>query len=52
MAANLQTTFWNACFWIIMFEFHLKYHLDWTKGPFDNKPADDGLTPNRRQAII
>ena len=55
MAAISQTTFSDVVLWKKMFKFRLKFH--WSVFPNSNwqSPSiasDNGLAPNRRQAII
>ena len=54
MASFLQTIFWDAFSWMksILVKISMKFV---PKGPIDNKPStgsDNGLVPNRRQAVI
>ena len=55
MAAIFQTTYSNACFLMKMYKFRLRFH--WSLFPSvqstkSNIGSDNGLAPNRRQAII
>ena len=55
IAAILQTTFLNAFSWMKTFEFKIKFHWNMLFGfnwQYVNIGSDNGLTPNRRQAII
>ena len=53
MAAIFQTTFSNACSWMKMYEYRLKFH--WSLFPrvqLTRIGSDNGLAQARRQAII
>ena len=55
MADVFQTTFSNAFSWLKIFEVQLKFHWICSQGSnwqYANIVSDNGLAPNRRQAII
>ena len=53
MAAIFQTTFWNGFSWMNIYRISIKISLKFVpRDPTNNIPADNGLAPTRRQAII
>ena len=55
MAASLQATFSDVIFWVKIFvcrfEFHWRFS-QWSNWQWTSTDSDNGLAPNRRQAIM